>query len=159
MKTLIFVVAALGACGGGSATSGTSGPAATAAPTSLVNVDADGVGLGGYDPTSYGKYGKAVTGTPEYSIAYGGATYRFSSADQRDTFDGTKHPPQYGGFCAYAASQGRLQPANPIVFEILDGQLLVFTNPELKDLFDKDPAAAKLKADANWPGLVKQHGK
>ena len=99
-----------------------------------------------------------MTGTPEYSIAYGGATYRFSSSGQRDTFDGPTHVPQYGGFCAYAASQGRLQPANPVVFEILDGKLLVFTNPELKDLFDKDPAGSKRKADENWPGLVAKHG-
>jgi hypothetical protein len=56
-------------------------------------------------------------------------------------------------------SQGRLSPIQPEVFEIYEGQLLLFTNPEFKRLFDQDPAKHKAEADQNWPKLVEQHGK
>ena len=45
------------------------------------------------------------------------------------------------------------------MFEIYEGQLLLFTNPEFKKLFDADAAKHKAAADQNWPTLVEQHGK
>jgi YHS domain-containing protein len=146
---LVFV-----ACGGKTS--------ATATPTTkvLVLVDAEGVGLGGRDPVSY-LGGAPAPGVAEHKASHGGATYRFASAESRGTFEAAKqrYAPQYGGFCAYAASQGRISEADPEVFEIVDGQLLVFTNPDFKVEFDKDVPGNKQKADANWPGLVAKHGK
>jgi YHS domain-containing protein len=155
----VFAVAAL-ACGGRATPS--TGPTPPAAPTELVlvNVDEQGVGLGGHDPVAYAG-GSPVLGAADQSAQHGGATYWFSSAENKAAFAGAeaKHAPQYGGYCAYAASQNRLSPSDPQVFEIVDGQLLVFTNAELRALFLEDTAGHKAKADQNWPGLVAKHGK
>lgn len=164
VKRLFFIAIIAAGCGGGAAgTTTTTGPggggsAAAAAAKVLVNVDAEGVGLGGYDPVAYRTFNKPVAGLPEHAKPHDGATYRFASSDNAAAFSG-EHAPAYGGYCAYAASQGRLSPADPLVFEIHEGQLLVFTNTEYKDLFDQDRAGNKAKADAAWPGLVAQHGK
>ena len=127
----------------------------------LVNVDAAGVAVVGHDPVAYAADKRAVPGAEAHVSTYQGATYRFASAANKQKFDAdpAASAPRYGGYCAYAASQNRLSPVEPDQWEILDGQLLLFTNKQFKELFDKDPAGHKAKADANWPALVKQHGK
>lgn len=125
----------------------------------LVNVDSAGVGLGGYDPVAYRTFHQPVAGLPEHAAQHGGATYHFSSSDSQASFKGADHAPAYGGYCAYAASQGRLSPGDPLVFELYEGQLLVFTNTDYRDRFDQDRAGTKGKADASWPALVAQHGR
>ena len=161
VKRLLMVVF-LTACGGGAKATAPVAPgggATPAAPRTLVHVDAQGVGLGGYDPMAYRTFDKAVAGLPEHTATHEGATYRFSSSANASAFQGAEHAPAYGGYCAYAASQGRLSPADPLVFEIYEGKLLVFTNPELKELFDQDAAGNKAKADAAWPDLVAKNAK
>ncbi|HEX5059167.1 MAG TPA: YHS domain-containing (seleno)protein [Kofleriaceae bacterium] len=155
---LAFVIA----CGGKSPAPSAPAPIAPAAASKLlVLVDDQGVGLGGNDPIAYAIDKAAVGGNTEHSSQHGGATYRFASAEHKATFDGApaKHSPQYGGYCAFAASQNRLSEADPAVFQIVDGQLLVFTNADFKDQFNKDVAGNKQKADQNWPGLVERYGK
>ncbi|MEO8703840.1 MAG: YHS domain-containing (seleno)protein [Kofleriaceae bacterium] len=149
------------ACGGSSAEPATvvsSQP--TAAPARvLVNVDAQGIGLGGNDPIAYATDG-AVAGVNEFESSYGGARYRFATQAHKAAFDADawKRAPAYGGYCAYAASQNRLSPSDPEVFLILDGTLLVFTNREYLTLFEQDRAGNKLKADKNWLTLVTKFG-
>jgi hypothetical protein len=147
------------ACGG--AGPSTTGPTKPVADKVLVNVDAEGVGLGGHDPISYTKEGGPIAGAAAHTAQHGGATYRFAAADTKAAFeaDAGKHAPRYGGYCAFAASQNRLSPSDPSVWQIVDGQLLVFTNADFKDQFNKDAAGNKAKADQNWPGLVAEHGK
>jgi YHS domain-containing protein len=156
------LVVALGAaaCGGSKPTTSTTAPTAPAAKR-LILVDDQGVGLGGHDPVAYGSDNAAVAGTAEQTSQHDGATYRFASAEHKATFDAApaKHAPQYGGYCAFAASMNRLSQSDPKVFQIVDGQLLVFTNEGFKEKFNQDVAGNKAKADANWPGLVEQHGK
>jgi YHS domain-containing protein len=161
LASIAVTTALLTACGGGRAApeATTPGGSAPAAQKSLVHLDEQGVALGGYDPVAYQTYGKPVTGTPEHATQHAGATYWFSSTSHVTTFDGATHVPLYGGYCAYAASLNRLSPADPRAFAIHDGQLFVFTNVELRDLFAQDVAGNKAKADANWPGLVAKHGR
>ncbi len=160
---ILLLVVILAACSGSSKSSTTSGGggSTTAQPTEkvLVNVDAAGVALGGFDPMGYRQFNKPVTGLPEHTTKFGGATYQFSSADHITQFSGAEHAPAYGGYCAYAASMGRLSPADPLAFEVYEGKLLVFTNEEFRDLFKQDPAGTSAKADAAWPALVAEHGK
>ena len=156
---LLPVLALAIACGGGTkATTATTAPATSKV---LVNVDDQGVGLGGHDPVAYATDNVAVAGLADQTSQFGGATYRFASAEHKASFDGDmpKHAPQYGGYCAFAASQNRLSEADPAVYQLVDGQLLVFTNADFKDQFNKDVAGNKRKADAHWPGLVDRYGK
>jgi YHS domain-containing protein len=151
----VFVLALVCACGGSSKP--------TTVPTStkvLVLVDDQGVGLGGNDPIAY-TTNKVEEGSPDHTSAYGGATYQFTSPENKQAFDGDpkKHAPAFGGYCAFAASQNRLSESDPNVYMNYEGQLLMFTNQDFLEQFKKDPAGNKKKADANWPALVEKHGK
>ncbi len=155
--TLVLLVA----CGGAAPEAAAPGlqPAALAAAKLLVNVDAEGVGLGGHDPTSYAD-GKPSLGAARVTSQHGGATYHFVTADAQARFDDSPatYAPAYGGYCAYAAAENRLSPADPTQFLGYEGNLLVFTNAEFLERFLRDPAGNRAKADANWPVLVEQHG-
>ena len=157
----ILIAAALAGCGGSAKAVEQPTTPATAQPEkTLVLVDEQGVGLGGNDPVSYTQ-GAPATGAADHTSAHGGATYQFASAEAKTAFDAdpAKFAPRFGGYCAYAASQNRLSESDPSVFLVLDGQLLMFTNSDFLDAFQKDPAGHKAKAEANWPGLVAKHGK
>jgi YHS domain-containing protein len=157
LAAAVVLAAAAIACGPKS----TTGPTPPAGDRVLVNVDAQGVGLGGHDPVAYLATNAATMGSAEHTSSHGGATYHFASAENKAAFDAAAatHAPGFGGYCAYAASQNRLSPSDPTVFAIHEGQLLVFTNAEFLGLFQQDAAGNKAKADQNWPGLVAQHGK
>ena len=146
---------------------GGSSPPATTTPTApitqriLVNVDDAGVALHGHDAVAYLADNAPVKGTSDHTSTHGGATYWFAAAEHKATFDGApaKYAPRFGGYCAYAAAQNRLSNTEPDQFKVQDGSLLLFTNAEFHQLFDKDPAGNLAAADKNWPGLVATHGR
>lgn len=84
-----------------------------------------GVALGGYDPVSYFRQQEAARGNPEYRHRYNGSTWHFSNELHRDLFaeDPRQYAPQYGGFCAYAITQGQLVPVDPYAWTIHEGKL------------------------------------
>lgn len=122
----------------------------------LVNVDKRGVALGGYDPVTYFNGGSPQSGDAGIEATYGGAKYHFVSQENRATFerDPVKYAPAYGGFCGYAASIGKVRPADPLLWSVVDGQLIVQHTLGAVDLWSEDVAGNKLKADSNWPNLV-----
>lgn len=122
----------------------------------LVFTDKKGVALEGYDPVSYFTDGKPAKGDPKIEATFNGALYHFVSQDHRATFekDPTKYAPAYGGFCGYAASVGKVRPANPLLWSIVDGQLIVQHTKGADELWKKDVAGNKAKADKYWPPLV-----
>lgn len=132
----------------------------TQSPRVLVNKSADGLALQGYDVVAYFTLGKPTKGSKDYTATYQGATYRFSSAANRDAFkaDPDRYAPQFGGYCAYAASINKLSPISPDQWEIVDGRLILQHNKRATDAWRKDPAGNLVKADANWPGLVEKNG-
>ena len=87
----------------------------------LVNADANGVGLHGYDPVAYFTDGKAVKGDPQYHSKYDGATYYFLSGGDKAAFDKEpqRYVPQYGGYCAMA--MGKLEGSDPNYFLVYEG--------------------------------------
>ena len=159
-----LLVATTMACGGPSApaetTPVTPAAATPAAAKLLVYVDDSGVGLGGNDPVAYIADLEVVPGSQEHTSQHGGAIYRFASAEHKVAFDAAadQHAPEYGGYCAFAASQNRLSETDPTVFQVIDGQLLLFTDLSYKQQFNVDARGNKAKADQYWPGLVARHG-
>jgi YHS domain-containing protein len=129
--------------------------AATSNPP-LNNVDKDGVLVDGYDVVAYFTDGKPTMGSAEFSSTYGGATYRFASAEHKALFDAdpAKYAPQFGGFCAYAVSRGGLRPIDPAIFHFVDGKLFLQHTKKAFDLFEKDEQGNTKRAYKNWPKLV-----
>jgi YHS domain-containing protein len=125
----------------------------------LINVDKKGVILDGYDPVAYFTDNKPLMGSAQFTAQYEGATYWFASADHANLFkqDAKKYAPQYGAFCGYAVSIGKLRPVNPMIYQIENGRLILQHTQEAYDLFNKALKDNTAKADKNWPGIVESH--
>jgi YHS domain-containing protein len=121
-----------------------------------VSTDRKGVALEGYDPISYFLMRKAIKGDPKIEATYNGALYHFASQEHREIFEKSplNYAPAYGGFCGYAASVGKVRPANPLLWSIVDGQLIVQHTKSAAELWAKDVRRNKAKADKYWPHLV-----
>jgi YHS domain-containing protein len=122
----------------------------------LLATDKKGVALEGYDPVGYFTDHKPAKGTPEIEATFNGALYHFVSQEHRETFEKnpSKYVPAYGGYCGYAASIGKVRPADPLLWSIVDGQLIVQHTKGAAELWEKDVAGNKAKADKYWPRLV-----
>ena len=122
----------------------------------LIQTDSRGVALGGYDPVTYFSQSQPAKGDPKIEATYHGALYHFVSQENRESFekDPAKFAPAYGGYCGYAASVGKVRPANPLLWSIVDGQLIVQHTKGAVELWEKDVSGNKQKADRFWPKLV-----
>jgi YHS domain-containing protein len=114
-----------------------------------------GVAIDGYDPVAYFTQGKPVEGTSDFEYDWMGATWRFASAANRDQFaaDPQKYAPQYGGYCAYAVSQGTTADIDPEAWHIEDGRLYLNLNKKVQSIWLKDIPGYIAKANANWPKI------
>lgn len=116
----------------------------------------NGVAIKGYDAVAYFTQNKPVKGNKNFAVFYEGATYYFSSAENKDAFkkDPAKYEPQYGGWCAYAMGKdGSKVEVDPETFKILDGKLYLFYNKYFNNTlksWNKDETNLKARADANW---------
>jgi len=110
----------------------------------------------GYDPVAYFKQGKAVKGTKEQALTHNGATYYFTSAQNKATFQTSPehYEPKYGGWCAYAmGATGEKVDVDPETFKIVDGKLYLFYNSFFNNtlkLWNKDEKNLHTKAEVNW---------
>jgi YHS domain-containing protein len=125
----------------------------------LNNVDREGITLQGYDAVAYFTENKAVKGDAKFTARYNGATYWFSSQEHADTFKDkpAMFAPQYGSFCGYAMSLGKLRPIDPSIFQFVDGRLILQHTRDAYNQFNKDIEGNTAKADRNWPEQVKKH--
>lgn len=122
-----------------------------------VNTDKAGVALEGYDPVAYFTQQKPVAGDPGITHAWGGATYRFASTANRDAFakNPTRYAPQFGGYCAWAVSQGYTAPIDPAAWKVVDDKLYLNYSPSVQRQWEADQANLIRKGNANWPRLSK----
>jgi YHS domain-containing protein len=134
---------------------------AFAGDKTLLNLDKDGLALQGYDPVAFFTDNKPVKGDPRYVSINKGATYYFASAEHRDRFnrDPGKYAPQFGGYCAYAVSKGKIAPVEIDAFAIVDGRLLMQYDKKVRDTFAQDAKGNLEKADRNWPGVVEKNAR
>lgn len=112
--------------------------------------------LRGYDPVAYFVAGEPVRGKPEFSSEWQGATYYFASADNRDRFRAQPeaYAPQYGGYCAYAVSQGYTAPTDPQAWKIVDDKLYLNYSTGVQQLWQKDVPGHIRAADMHWPSAL-----
>jgi YHS domain-containing protein len=126
----------------------------------LVNISSNGVAIDGYDSVGFFTERKPVKGDPAFRSTYRGAVYQFASAQHKAMFDAdpARYEPQFGGYCAYAASIDTISPIDVNYWEIVDRRLLLQHNKKAWDAWHKDAAGNLVKADRNWPGLVERNG-
>ncbi|AZT84826.1 YHS domain-containing protein [Marinobacter sp. NP-4(2019)] len=113
-------------------------------------------GAGGYDTVSYFKTGEPTKGSTEYTTEYMGATWRFSTAENLALFEATpeRYAPAYGGYCAWAVSQGYLAKGDPQHWAIRDGRLFLNYDESVQNRWLKDTEAFIRQADKNWPQVL-----
>ena len=122
-----------------------------------VNKTSDAVAIKGYDPVAYFTDRKPVKGSREFEYVWMGARWHFSNAEHRDLFikNTEKYAPKYGGYCAYAVSQGTTAD-DPEAWNIVDGRLYLNLSKKIKDKWSKDVPGYIKKADENWPKILKK---
>jgi YHS domain-containing protein len=111
--------------------------------------------LKGYDPVSYFTQSKPMKGKKDFEVEWKGATWRFSTEEHRSAFEKSPetYAPQYGGYCAWAVSQGDTAPIDPKQWTIEKGKLYLNYNAEIQKKWLQDKAAFIRMADENWPDL------
>lgn len=116
----------------------------------------DGIAIDGMDSVAYFTMGKPVPGIAEYSSEWNGATWLFSSAENKATFDADpeRWGPQYGGYCAFAVSKGGTATTIPESFTIHNDKLYLNFNLTVRDIWREDIPGNVLRADANWPDVL-----
>jgi len=135
--------------------------AATFAPTAAVAADPvhtglfNNVAVGGYDAVSFFQ-GEGVEGSKEFSVTYQGAEFQFANAANLAAFqeDPDRYAPAYGGYCAWAVSQGKLAPGKPQHANIVGGVLYLNFNGSVERRWLKDTDGFIAAADEQWPEIL-----
>jgi YHS domain-containing protein len=114
------------------------------------------VAVSGYDPVAYFTDGRPVRGTTQFRMTHNGYEYRFASAEHLAAFraNPARYTPQYGGYCAWAVSQGYTASADPTNWRIVDGKLYLNYNDEVQRRWESDIAGHIRSANANWPSVL-----
>lgn len=109
----------------------------------------------GYDPVAYFTDNKPVKGDAEFEFDWQGATWRFSSDDNRQRFinDPEEYAPQYGGYCAYAVAENNTAGIDPSQFSIVDGKLYLNYSQKIQNKWLLKQQYYIEQANKNWPAL------
>lgn len=112
--------------------------------------------VAGYDPVAYFNDGKPVAGSKDFTYEYKGATWRFASAANLAAFKAApdKYAPQYGGYCAWAVSQGYTAKGDPKFWKIVDGKLYLNYDAGVQKKWEQDIPGFIGKANGNWPKVL-----
>jgi YHS domain-containing protein len=123
-----------------------------------VNTTLLGTAIKGYDPVAYFVSGKPAKGDSKFSHEWNGATWRFSSDENREKFKQSpeKYAPQFGGYCAWAVSQNYTANSDPEnAWKIVDGKLYLNYDRKVQQKWEADTAANIAKGETNWVRLRK----
>jgi hypothetical protein len=130
---------------------------ATAGPGKKLGVYSnDGIAIDGTDPVAYFTQGGPVAGTASITYDWNGATWRFASIANRDAFaaDPQAYAPQYGGYCAWAVSEGYVASSVPHAWKIVGGKLYLNYSTRIQRRWERDIPGHIASADANWPAVL-----
>lgn len=110
----------------------------------------------GYDPVAYFTVGEPTRGKPDFSVEWKGATYYFANADNLDRFkaDPDAFAPQFGGYCAYAVSQGYTASTVPEAWEIVDDKLYLNYSKNVQKRWQQDIPGHIRAANQHWPSVL-----
>ncbi|ORU90919.1 MAG: hypothetical protein A6F71_08225 [Cycloclasticus sp. symbiont of Poecilosclerida sp. M] len=125
------------------------------AANELINTNKQGIAVHGYDPVAYFTEGKPVKGDPSLQYQWSGATWLFSNAVNLKAFTDTptKYAPQFGGFCAYAASSGHFADIEPDAWSIVNGKLYLNYNQSVRGVWNSNRTKFIHQAKQLWPTM------
>lgn len=121
--------------------------------------DKNGVAIEGYDVVAYFTSNSATKGSARYSTEFDGATWYFSSKENKESFskDPAKYLPKYGGWCAYAVGAKNTKfGTDAKTFKLYNGELYLFYNGEHGNTsvpWNLDEQSLKKEADKNWRAM------
>ncbi|MCH7936045.1 MAG: YHS domain protein [Proteobacteria bacterium] len=115
-----------------------------------------GVAIDGTDPVAYFTEGKAVKGSSGFTHRWKGAAWRFKNTVNRDAFAASpeKYAPQFGGYCAWAVSQGYTAGIDPEAWKIVRGKLYLNYSKGVQAQWVEDIPGNIAKAEGHWPGVL-----
>ena len=121
---------------------------------SKLNVPA--VAARGYDLVSYFS-GQAQMGDPALSAEHDGVLFYFASNENKEQFEANpaQFMPEYGGWCAYAMSEGKHFDVDPTSFKVADGKLYLFykgVGGDTIQFWNENEAERVQKAKQVWAG-------
>lgn len=98
---------------------------------------------------------EAVPGRADITADYNGATWAFSSEENRDKFvaDPATYAPAFDGHCAYGVAQGGKVPGNPNLWRIVDGKLYLNITPAVVGFWEADIPGQIDTAEGKWTEL------
>ena len=117
-----------------------------------LNTDDTDSALKGYDAVAYFAVNNAVKGDAKYAYVWNGAKWLFSSEENMNKFmaDPAAYAPQFGGYCAYAVSEGYTADADPEAWKVVDGKLYLNYNREVQQTWEKNEAERIDNARKHW---------
>ena len=115
------------------------------------------VAVQGHDVVAYFTEGKPVKGLKKFATEHQGAEFRFASQANVDVFlaDPAKYLPQYGGYCAWAVSQGYTARGSAEHWRIVDGKLYLNYNEDVQQTWEADIPGFIELANGNWPEVLR----
>lgn len=136
----------------------TTAPAALADQPAIFKPFLSDLAVSGFDPVAYFKGNGPTPGDAGLEYAWQGAKWRFASAENRAAFKANpqKYAPQFGGYCAWAVSQGYTAKGDPKFWRIVDGKLYLNYDGEVQKKWEKDIPGLVAKGNANWPAILKK---
>jgi hypothetical protein len=140
---------------------------ATAAFAGDQYVDDTGFAVSGYDVVAYFDLAQApvgsaqpaaVPGDKDITASYNGATFAFSSEENKARFEANPaaYVPQYDGHCAYGVSKGGKVPGNPNLWRIVDDKLYLNITKNVVTFWEEDIPGNVALAQDNWVSLEPQ---
>ena len=116
------------------------------------------VGASGYDVVAYFTDGRPVRGAQQFRTTHNGTEYRFASAEHLALFQAApaRYLPQFGGYCAWAVSQGYTASADPRQWRVVDGKLYLNYNAEIQQRWAQDVSGNISRGNANWPSVLRR---
>lgn len=112
--------------------------------------------MAGYDAVSYFNGNAPVLGQSDYTLMWKGAEWHFASAENREAFerDPRAFAPQFGGYCAYAMSQGKLSSTDPNAWKVVNGRLYLTHSPAVERVWSSASAEYIRLAEGYWPVIL-----
>ncbi|MEM9578799.1 MAG: YHS domain-containing (seleno)protein [Pseudomonadota bacterium] len=127
-------------------------------------VDPTGYAVSGYDVVAYFDLDQApvgqaqpaaVPGNKDITATYNGATFAFSTEENKAKFEANPEAfvPQYDGHCAYGVSKGGKVPGNPNLWRIVDDKLYLNITKNVVTFWEEDVPGNIELAENNWVSI------